>query len=249
MEIDTGAARSIISKSLFDNLWPTNKPVLSPPRTILKTYGGLEMKVEGEFEVTVTTTNSKSISQKLSLLVVSGEGPALVGRDWITALKIPIISNCVNTISSTKTIVDKFPDLFSPGLGLFRDHEGAIIINPDATPKYCKARPIPYAMKAKVDAEIDRLLDENTIEPVPYSEWAAPVVPVLKPDGTIRLCGDYKLTANTAIKLDSYPIPKVEDLFSNLAGGIIFSKLDMSQAYAQLRLSEASRAITTINTH
>ena len=67
-----------------------------------------------------------------------------------------------------------------------------------------------------------------------HSQWAAPVVPVVKPDSTIRVCGDYKISANKAITLDTYPIPKLEDLFSSVSGGKIFSKLDMSQAYCQL---------------
>ena len=84
--------------------------------------------------------------------------------------------------------------------------------------------------------------------PVPYSKWAAPVVPVLKSDRSIRICGDYKITANQAVRVDSYPLPKPEDLFAKLAGGTIFSKLDMSQAYLQLELDEDSKEITTINT-
>ena len=59
----------------------------------------------------------------------------------------------------------------------------------------------------------------------------------LKPDcKSIRICSDYKLTVNKASKLEQYPLPKVEDLFSTLAGGITFTKLDMSQAYQQLVL-------------
>ena len=64
-------------------------------------------------------------------------------------------------------------------------------------------------MRAKVDEEIDRLLKENIISPVKYAEWAAPVVPILKPIGTVRLCGDYKLTVNTVASLEQYPIPRV----------------------------------------
>ena len=63
------------------------------------------------------------------------------------------------------------------------------------------------------------------------------------------MCGDYKLTANKVIKLDTYPIPKPEDLFRSLAGGKIFSKLDMSQAYCRLKLAESAKDLTIINTH
>ena len=81
------------------------------------------------------------------------------------------------------------------------------------------------------------------------SEWAAPVVPVLKPDGTVRLCGDYRLTINRAAKPDTYPLPRVEDLFATLAGGKSFSKLDLAHAYLQIPLAEASKQYVTINRH
>ena len=62
----------------------------------------------------------------------------------------------------------------------------------------------------------------GVIEPISFSEWAAPIVPVLKKDGTVRICGDYKLTVNQASKVDSYPLPKIDDLFASLAGGKTF---------------------------
>ncbi|XP_055721195.1 uncharacterized protein K02A2.6-like [Salvelinus fontinalis] len=104
-------------------------------------------------------------------------------------------------------------------------------------------------MKPKVDVEIDRLLAEDIIVPVKFSEWAAPVVPILKPDGSIRLCGDYKLTVNRVSSLEQYPIPKVEDLLSTLTGGQQFTKLDMSHAYQQVLMDKASQKYLTINTH
>ena len=73
--------------------------------------------------------------------------------------------------------------------------------------------------------------------------------PSLKPDNSVRICGDYKLTVNRAARSDTYPIPKLEDLFSQLSGGAIFSKLDLSKAYAQLQLDEESKPYTVINTH
>ena len=82
-----------------------------------------------------------------------------------------------------------------------------------------------------------------------YSNWAAPIVPVLKHDGSIRLCGDYRVTVNQAAKVDTYPLPKVEDLFAAMSGGKIFTKLDMSQAYLQQHLDDKSKELVTINTH
>ena len=112
-----------------------------------------------------------------------------------------------------------------------------------------KARPVPYALKAKVEKELDRLQSEGIISPVEFIEWAAPIVAVVKQDGSVRIRGDYKCTVNQVSKLDNYPIPKTEDLLATLGGGNKFTKLDMSQAYQQLLLDEESKKFTTINTH
>ena len=78
---------------------------------------------------------------------------------------------------------------------------------------------------------------------------AGPVVPVRKSDGSVRICGDYQMTINQAAKLDAYPLPKIEDLFTSLSGGMYFTKLDLSHAYQQLQLDETLRPYVTINTH
>ena len=65
----------------------------------------------------------------------------------------------------------------------------------------------------------------------------------------MRLCGDFHLTINPVAKLDCYLIPKVEDLFAKLAGGPHFTKIDLSQAYQQIPLDEASKSYAVINTH
>ena len=71
---------------------------------------------------------------------------------------------------------------------------------------------------------------------VEFSHWAAPVVPVLKRDDSFRICWDLKVTLNPALEIDQHPIPKPEDIFANLAGGELFTTLDLSQAYQQLLL-------------
>ena len=82
-----------------------------------------------------------------------------------------------------------------------------------------------------------------------FSDWAAPIVPVLKPDTRARICGDYKLTVNKVSPIERYPIPKMEDMIACLTGGEKYTKLDMSHAYQQIVLDEDSRKYVTVNTH
>lgn len=100
-----------------------------------------------------------------------------------------------------------------------------------------------------MERKLERLENEKIIEPVKFSEWAAPIVPVLKPDSEARICGDYKLTVTKVSPLEQYPIPKMEDMIASLAGGEKYSKLDMSHAYQQIVLDEESRKYVRVNTH
>ncbi|XP_041957495.1 uncharacterized protein K02A2.6-like [Alosa sapidissima] len=115
--------------------------------------------------------------------------------------------------------------------------------------KFCKSRPLPFAMKSRVDAELDQLEKAGIISPVKHSEWVAPVVPLVKRDNTIRLCGDYKLTVNQAATTETYPLPRIEELMATLSGGTIFSKIDLASAYQQVLLEDESKKLLTINTH
>ena len=108
---------------------------------------------------------------------------------------------------------------------------------------------MPYALREKVEAELERLLQAGVIEPVRSADWAAPIVPVMKRDGRVRICGDYKMTVNLAAMVETYPLPRVEDLLSSIGNGKVFTKLDLANAYTQLELAEESKALVTINTH
>ena len=122
-------------------------------------------------------------------------------------------------------------------------------IDPTAQPRFYKPRSVPYAIKGAIERDLERLEHLGVIEKVQYSDWAAPIVPVPKTDGNVRICGDYKVTINPVLKVDQYPVPTAEDLFATLAGGKTFTKLDLSQAYQQVELDPASRRYVTINTH
>ena len=82
-----------------------------------------------------------------------------------------------------------------------------------------------------MNKEIERLEEAGIIEAVEHDEWAAPIVPVVKQDGSIQKCGDYKVTVNQTAKRDLYPLPRVDDLLASLAGGKSFTKLDLAHAY------------------
>ena len=72
----------------------------------------------------------------------------------------------------------------------------------DAVPKFVKARPVAFALRPKVEQVLDKLEKQNILIPVQISDWASPVVPVLKKDGRVRICGDFKVTLNSCLQVD-----------------------------------------------
>ena len=181
----------------------------------------------------------------LTAIIVPGPGPNLLGRDWLADLKLDWAA--VRQFRDDD-FLEAFTELFQEDLGTLNGTEVKLVVDENVKPHFCKPRPVPFAMQAKVEAELDRLQKEGVIRPVTYSDWAAPIVPVLKSSGDLRICGDYSVTINKAVKGDKYPIPNIQDLYAKLSGGQIFSKIDLSHAYQQLMLDEESPMLTAINT-
>ena len=238
MEVDTGAATSVMSESLFTELWPGRS--LEPTTVRLRSYIKEEIPVVGCCHVDVS--HESQSAENLPLIIVTGYGPCLLGRDWLSHVKLDWrkIHNMPENIA-LQDVLEKHPAVFQEGLGTLRGFKAKIHLNTDAHPKYFRARSVPYAFREKVEQELQRLQEEGTIEPMQVSDWAAPIVPVLKRDKSIQICGDFHLTVNTPSKLGNYPFPKIENLFVKLSNGKLFTKLDLSQAYQQILLGDESK--------
>ena len=250
MELDTGASLSVISEDVYTQLKNIKGSTLNLQDTklTLKSYTGEIIPVLGTLSVEV---KYKDFCRHLSVIVVKGKVPSLFGRHWLQHVKLQWseIFHLSALSPDVFSLLGKHEALFKDGLGTVQGVKAKIHVDPQAKPKYFKPRPVAYALRQKVEEELDRLLSEGTVSPVEFSERATPIVPIVKSDGTIRICGDFKVTLKEVSKLDNYPIPKTEDLLAQLGGGVQFTKLDLSQAYQQLELDEDSKKYTTINTH
>ena len=71
-----------------------------------------------------------------------------------------------------------------------KDIEAILKIKPNVTPKFHKARPVPYALRELVTKELDILESEGVIKTVTNSDWGSPIVPVLK-GNKLRICDDF----------------------------------------------------------
>ena len=253
MEVDTGASVTVMGEAKFHEIFKDCKPKLESTNIKLRTYTGEFITAKGVSEVNVAYENQ---SVSLPLIVTVGGGPVLFGRNWLKKIRLNweqlFSAMDVNKVSQNvelDKILTQFTHVFKEGIGTMANIKVHIELKDDAKPRFHKARPVPYALKGQIDTELDRLVKEGIYEPVTYSQWAAPIVPVVKEDGSVRICGDYKVTVNPAAKCDNYPVPRTEDLLATLNGGEKFTKLDLSHAYQQLLLDEQSQECLTINTH
>ena len=245
MEVDTGSAVSIVSKVEYKKWFKHLK--LQPTQFHLKTYSGESLSLLGEIRVAVKYQIQE---MQLPLVVAQGKKPVLLGRNWLEKLNLDWSTIFkVSHAPAVENILVKYEALFEKGYGHIKLYKASIQVREGAQPQFLKARPVPYALKEKVEQELQRLEDEGIIYKVSQSDWAAPVVLVPKKDGSLRMCGDYKMTVKQCADVDQYPLPNTENFFATLAGGQVFSKIDLSHAYQQVELDEDSQKYLTINTH
>lgn len=103
------------------------------------------------------------------------------------------------------------------------------------------ARHVPYALKIKVENEIERLTKLGHLKKVETSECVTSIVPVLKSNGEVRICGDFKLTVITNLHVTKRLFPRFNDIFHVLQKGSSFSQLDLPHDYMQVPVDEKSQ--------
>ena len=258
MELDTGSPWSILSLESFQEISELDAIQETPVR--LKTYSGSKVEIRGQAEVTVQHEAGQP-GKKLTVLVVP-RGINLLGRDWIEDIPLSLASYGHTTNEAPPErmgaleIQKDLEGVLEAHSQVFEDCEHGLLTACKARMYpiedrriFYKAAPVAYATKPKVDKHLDRMLEQGIIEPVRFSEYACPIVVADKSDGDIRICGNYKLTANKVLNLEQYPIPSLDDMVQTLQGGLKFSKVDLSHAYNQIELEDDSKKYTTINTH
>ena len=248
-EVDTGAAVSTCSVSLFNKICPNLQ--LQPTTTRLRTYTGEIITPLGECNVKLNYEN-QHVSGRLFIL--AKDVSPIFGREWLRLIKIDWSQiNSIDTPDENykemlENLLNEYNDLFTEDVGLIKNYKCSLKLQKNAKPTFIRARPVPYALKDQVEEEIDRLEKADIIEKVTYSEWGTPVVPIVKKNGNIRLCADYKVTLNKFLLDDNYPIPRIEDIFANMSGGKYFCTLDINQAYLHMPVDDSSSLLQTIST-
>ncbi|KAA0062248.1 DNA/RNA polymerases superfamily protein [Cucumis melo var. makuwa] len=159
----------------------------------------------------------------------------VVQREKVKPEDVPVV----------KEFLDVFPGDLS-GLPPDREIEFTIELLPGTTPiSQAPYRMAPSELK-ELKMQLQELVDKGYIRPS-VSPWGAPVLFVKKKDGTFRLCIDYRQLNKVTIR-NKYPLPRIDDLFDQLRGAALFSKIDLRSGYHQLKVRESDIAKTAFRT-
>ncbi|XP_026562019.1 uncharacterized protein K02A2.6-like, partial [Pseudonaja textilis] len=247
MEVDTGSALSIISWNTLKRLHPSLSTTrLQRCQFGLKDYQGKAIPVIGRGKFFVSF---RAFKGHLPLVVVNGNLPTLLGLDWFPHLGLGLTGVHAVSTSDTDSLFADYADVFSEELGCYNGTPISFTVDPQAVPIRLKPRRVPFAIRPKLDAELDKLLKQGVIEPTDFANWETPIVTPLKKDGSLRICSDYKTTINKYLQVSAYPVPVIQHLLHTFEPGSIFAKLDMSQAYQQFPVDNQTAELQTIVTH
>ena len=172
----------------------------------------------------------------------------MFGRNWMQGIQLDWAKLHQIREKATASIISRFPAVFSAAVGKIQGYKAVIRLKEGTKPIFKKSRSVAYALQPALETELTRMQQEGILEPIERSEWATPLVIVPKSNGRLRVCGDFKVTINKCVETKTYPLPTAEDIFARLAGGRVFTKLDLSQAYLQLAVDDDSKELLVINT-
>ncbi|KAL0534055.1 hypothetical protein IC582_028332 [Cucumis melo] len=178
---------------------------------------------------------SKSLPQVISAIRAS----KLLSQGTWGILASVVDTREADVSLSSEPVVRDYPDVFPeelPGLPPHREVEFAIELEPGTVPiSRAPYRMAPAELK-ELKVQLQELLDKGFIRPS-VSPWGAPVLFVKKKDGSMRLCIDYRELNKVTVK-NRYPLPRIDDLFDQLQGATVFSKIDLRSGYHQLRIKD-----------
>lgn len=254
-ELDSGSPVALMNCSDAKKILPPKTEVYKSDLE-LSSFCEQQLIIVGYVYVNVKINNQ---NLNVRLYIVKSNRKPLCGREWLRQLTLDwnkVFSTTdkslwVNQIEQfhVNDFKVKYPNVFSPSVGKIKDLQARIYVKQNATPKFLRARRVPFPLMEAVEKQLEKQVADGLLVKVDTSEWATPIVVVPKKNGDVRICGDYKVTLNPALLIDEHPLPTIDELFSKMAGGTKFSKIDLSKAYLQLEVHPSDRHLLTLSTH
>lgn len=230
-KIDTGADITIITYASYKKL--RDVPRLKPCEISISSPGG-KVRARGEF---MCTTEYKGRAYKFRIIVA----------------EIPKGNNLLSrTVSETMGLVKRLDEVENNIFGTageMKTEPVKIKLKENAEP-YCltTARRVPFPIYEKAQKELERMEQEGIIRKVTEAtDWCAPMVPVIKPNGQVRICVDFK-KLNQSVMRPHLMLPNLEDIAPKLSNAKIFSTLDVASGFYQVPLDPEAALLTTFIT-
>ena len=231
-KIDTGADVTILSKESYDRL--SHPPALQTTSLNLMSPGGQVLTL-GEF---TSHVKHKGTAYKVRIIVITGDKSTnLLARDVAFKMKLIARLDEIDHYNSGKDI------------GLMKTSPVKIHLK-DSIKPVClpTARRVPFPLMGAVKDELERMVKSDVIVPVTEpTDWCSAMVPVVKKNGSVRLCVDLK-NLNHAVRRPHCTLPTLEDIAPKLATSTVFSTLDAASGFWQIPLDEGSQKLTTFIT-
>ena len=226
------------------------KPELRNTGKIARGILGSKLKFDGKMH-------------KTKISVIAGGNANLFGIDFIVLFDLwekPINAFCRKLNASsmgkskqTENFVNKlkseFNKVFAGELGCCMKTEVRFKLKDNVKRMFKPKRKVPFSSLETIDKALQRLEENGVIKKVDYSEWASSTVYVKKKNNKIRVCADFSAGLNECLWDHTYPLPTSEKIFSKLNGGKDFLKIDLSEAYLQVKVEEECTKYLTIHTH
>lgn len=254
-EVDSGAGFTFLPKSRYDKLHLPN--TIEKLDIMFRSYTGNLFRPYGKTTVNI---EYNGVTSSEEIYIVPNEYDALLGRVWIRRLGInlhDIDSRAVDVfkldqtlqVNCAQNIPSKYSSICEQKIGCVPNFSVSLQLRKDAKPIYVKERMVPYALRKKVDDELDSLEEQGIITKVTTSDWGSPLVVIPKGDSGVRLCVDYKTGVNKCLINSNYPIRRIDEVLNDLRGSKYFCRLDLYRAYLHLPVDDESKKIQTITTH
>ena len=166
IELNTGASLFVINKDTYNHINTVATTPITKSPVKLKTYLGESIPIISSINVHV---KYKEVVEELPLHVVDGNGPNLIERNWLSKCRVNLGDIFIlDTPSALKEVLKRHSSVFTEQLGCLRGVKVKLSVNSGACPKFFKPRPVPFALREKVEAELERLVACNVISPVQF---------------------------------------------------------------------------------
>ncbi|XP_064482878.1 uncharacterized protein LOC135395716 [Ornithodoros turicata] len=222
MEVDSGSDYSIISEATYKRLWPEKGPTIHPLSISLRDFQKQPISLRG---ICFVDVQYGSFRDPLRLLIADGERVSMLGYEWFTPLGVKLTGVHHMDANPIEQVLNDFQKVFQERFGNYTGPVVSLPLDHSVPPIRLKARNVLLALRPKIDAALDRHIADNVIEATSNPKWATPVVPVIKPSGESTI------------------------FFQACLVVACYAKIDVAQAYLQLRVDDDAAEAQTISSH